>query len=66
MGINDQKMAEQVLLNEKNKDMATYLILMKKLVKNGQLIPSYFGNGYFNPKLIIRQEKMPDEQDTDP
>jgi hypothetical protein len=35
MGINDQKMAEQVLLNEKNKDMATYLILMKKLVKNG-------------------------------
>ncbi len=35
MGINDQKMAEQVLWNEKNKDMATYLILMKKLVKNG-------------------------------
>ena len=35
MGINDQKLAEHVLLNEKNKDMATYLILMKKLVKNG-------------------------------
>jgi hypothetical protein len=53
-----------VVANQKNRDMATYLILMKKLVKNGELIPSYIGDDNFNPRLIIPEEKMPDEQDT--
>jgi hypothetical protein len=46
--------------------MATYFILMKKLIKGGDLIPSYIGNENFNPKLIIRtEEKVGDEQDTE-
>lgn len=53
-----------MLINQKNRDTATYLILMKKLVKNGDLVPCYIGDDNFNPKLIIPQEKMPDEQDT--
>jgi hypothetical protein len=43
-----------VQANQKNKDMATYHIMMKKLVKNGELIPTYIGNDNFNPKLIFR------------
>lgn len=43
-------------MNQKSKDTATYHILMKKLVRNGELVPTYIGNDNFNSKLIIRPE----------
>ena len=42
-----------MLSKEKNKYTATYYILMKKLVNEGELVPSYIGNDNFNPHLII-------------
>jgi hypothetical protein len=34
--------------------------MMKKLIKSGELVPSYIGDDNFNPKLIIPEDKMPD------
>lgn len=51
--------------NLKNKDTATYYILMKKLVKNGELIPSYIGNNGFNKKLISSMLKKSMNEDTE-
>jgi hypothetical protein len=34
---------------------------MKKLIKNGELIPSFIGDDNFNPKLIEKLYKKFDE-----
>jgi phage anti-repressor protein len=35
MGIDEKKLKQNINKNEKSKDVATYFILMKKLVKSG-------------------------------
>lgn len=61
-----ERVREEVLCNVKSKDTATYFILMKKLVKAGEIVPTYLSSDNFNPKLIIRNEdKLPHESDTE-
>lgn len=49
MGIDEEKVRIGVERNEKAKDVATYFILMKKMARGGELIPSYIGGDHFNP-----------------
>jgi hypothetical protein len=38
---------------------------MKKMVKNGELVPSYIGNDNFNQKLIIKADKKGGDDETE-
>lgn len=59
------RVREEVLNNVKSRDTATYYILMKKLAKAGELVPTYLSSDHFNPKLIIHPyDKLYEESDT--
>lgn len=57
MGVKEQSVRNGIFKNQKDKDTATYYILMKKIVKSGELVPTYIGNDNFNPKLIMKVDK---------
>ena len=50
---------------EKNRFTASYFILMKKLIRNEELIPEYISYDHFNPHLILKKnDKIETSSDT--